>query len=68
MMVRSLTMMALAVGVLAATSCQRSMPPVPPSNRTVVGPSGSTDVSKPWNRITQREGDAVLGPLSNVRR
>ena len=59
---------ALALGALAATSCQRSVPPVPVSNRTPVGPKGSTDVTKPWNPITKQEGDAILGPLSNTRR
>lgn len=51
-----------------ASACQRSLPPVPPSNRTVVGPPGSTDTTTPWNRITKKEGDGVLGPLSNERR
>lgn len=64
-----LTYIALVLGVLvAAPSCQRSVPPVPVSNRTVVQPKGSTDVTKSWNRITRNEGDSVLGPLSNARR
>lgn len=49
-------------------SCQRSVPPVPQSNRQVVPPRGSTDVTKPWNHLNKLEGDAVLGPLSEMRR
>lgn len=58
----------LALCTVAVTGCQRSVPPVPPSNRTVVGPSGSTNSEKPWNAITPNEGNAILGPLSNTRR
>ncbi len=50
------------------TSCQRALPPVPDSGRTVVHPKGSTDIEKPWNSTTRQEGDAILGPLSNARR
>lgn len=53
---------------MAATSCQRGVPPVPSSGRAVVGPSGSVSGDKPWNGITKSEGDAILGPLSNARR
>lgn len=60
-------MLALALCV-AATSCQRAVPPVPDSNRKVVGPDGSVSGEKPWNQITKSEGDAILGPLSNARR
>ena len=41
---------------------------VPDSGRQVVGPQGSTDVEKPWNATPRAEGDAILGPLSNMRR
>lgn len=41
---------------------------VPDSGREVVRPQGSTSVEKPWNAPTKTEGDAVLGPLSNMRR
>lgn len=61
-----LSLVALSAAVLP--SCQRSVPSVPASNRTVVAPKGSTDVSKSWSILTKTEGDAVLGPLSNVRR
>lgn len=56
-----------AMCALAAAACQ-SVPPVPPSNRTVVGPKGSTQTEKAWGTITEHEGNAVLGPLSNMRR
>lgn len=49
-------------------ACNQSVPPVPPSNRQVVGPKGSTGVMKSWNQPTQAEGNAILGPLSNERR
>ncbi|MBR5213069.1 MAG: hypothetical protein IKV92_02305 [Akkermansia sp.] len=51
-----------------AASCQRSLPLVPDSGREVVRPQGTTSVEKSWNAPTRSEGDAVLGPLSNVRR
>jgi hypothetical protein len=54
-----------AVGM---TSCQRPMPAVPPSNREVVGPRGSSEAVKPWNNTTRKEGEAVLGPLSDMNR
>lgn len=41
---------------------------VPDSGREVVGPRGTSDTEKPWNAPTKSEGDAVLGPLSNMRR
>ena len=50
------------------TACQPAMPPVPPSNRTVVGPKGSSDAVKPWNNTTRKEGEAVLGPLGDMNR
>ncbi|MBR4107154.1 MAG: hypothetical protein IKK45_00500 [Akkermansia sp.] len=58
---------ALVLG-LAAVACQRPLPPVPPSNRTVVEPSGSSSRYKPWNNTTRQEGEAVLGPLANPNR
>lgn len=67
-MMRYIALLVLAAAPAAVTSCQRALPPVPPTNRTVVGPSGSTSSTKSWNRITQTEGDAILGPLSNTRR
>ncbi|MBE6418708.1 MAG: hypothetical protein E7031_01100 [Akkermansiaceae bacterium] len=49
-------------------SCQPALPMVPDSGRTVVPPQGSTTTEKPWNAPTKTEGDAALGPLSNMRR
>ena len=57
-----------ALAVVGLSACQSSLPPVPDSGRRVVGPQGSTNVSKTWNRPNQAEGDAALGPLSNARR
>lgn len=54
--------------LLLATGCNHKMPTVPPSNRTVVEPGGSSRSVKPWNETTKQEGDAVLGPLSDVNR
>lgn len=65
---RRITLLALALCVVALPSCQRTVPPVPVTNRTVVPPKGSTDVTKSWNTITRNEGDSILGPLSNARR
>lgn len=65
---KRLALIALALCVVVAPSCQRAVPPVPPSNRTVVHPRGTSDVTKPWNGTTKQEGDAILGPLSNARR
>lgn len=53
---------------LALPSCTPAMPPVPPSNHTVVAPSGSTENVKSWSRTTKQEGNAVLGPLGNTER
>lgn len=58
----------ILVVCVVTPACQRALPPVPSSNRTVVAPKGSTDVTKPWNGTTRQEGDAILGPLSNARR
>lgn len=49
-------------------SCQPPMPAVPPSNREVVGPKGSSESVKPWNNTTRKEGEAVLGPLGDMNR
>lgn len=59
---------ALPLLSLALPSCSSSMPPVPPSNHTVVAPSGSTENVKSWSRTTKQEGSAVLGPLGNTER
>lgn len=59
---------ALALGSLLLPACTSSMPPVPPSNRTVVAPSGSSERVKSWSSTTKQEADAVLGPLSNTER
>ena len=63
-------LLASLAGVLCfiGSGCGQSVPSVPPSNRTVVQPRGSTDVMKSWNRTTKQEGDAILGPLSAERR
>ncbi len=54
-----------ALALLA--SCQPTLPEVPPSNRTVVQPKGSSDTVKSWNQVTKQESDAVL-PFNNMRR
>ena len=56
------------LSLVLMTACQPAMPPVPPSNRTVVGPKGSSDAVKPWNNNTRKEGEAVLGPLGDMNR
>ncbi len=48
-------------------SCYHPLPEVPPSNRTVVQPKGSTDTVKSWNQVTKQESDAVL-PFNTNRR
>lgn len=58
----------LPLAALTLESCSSSLPPVPPSNRTVVAPSGSTERMKAWSSTTKQEADAVLGPLSNTER
>lgn len=64
--IRIAAVYALSLACLAA--CQNSMPAVPDSGRTVVGPKGSTNIKKAWNGPTRHEGDSILGPLSNMRR
>ncbi|MBR5886820.1 MAG: hypothetical protein IKZ07_01295 [Akkermansia sp.] len=54
--------------VVGLSSCQRSISMVPPTTRTIVAPEGSEGSAKSWSRITEQEGNAVLGPLSNMRR
>lgn len=44
------------------------MDEVPPNTRKVVGPSGTSENVKPWNETTKQEGDATLGPLSDMNR
>lgn len=58
----------LPLAAVVLVSCQPPMPAVPPSNRTVVGPKGSSDAVKPWNNTTRKEGEAVLGPLGDMNR
>lgn len=62
------TLMILAAMALVVTACQPPMPDVPPSNREVVAPRGSSDAVKPWNNTTRKEGEAVLGPLGDMNR
>ena len=59
---------ALVLTALGLSSCQNSVAMVPPNTRPVVGPEGSTGNVKSWSRVTEQEGNAVLGPLSNMRR
>ena len=58
----------LSLSSLLLPACTSSMPPVPPSNRTVVAPRGSSERVKSWSSTTKQEADAVLGPLSNTER
>ncbi|MDO5470437.1 MAG: hypothetical protein Q4F38_03960 [Akkermansia sp.] len=58
----------LVLTAAAVTSCVRSVPMVPPTERQIVGPEGSTRGVKSWSGITEQEGNAALGPLSNMRR
>lgn len=62
------TILLAALCSIALSACQNAFPPVPENNRQVVRPKGSSDIEKPWGGITSKEGDAVLGPLSNMRR
>lgn len=63
------TMFLLApLAAVMLVSCQPPMPAVPPSNREVVGPKGSSEAVKPWNNTTRKEGEAVLGPLGDMNR
>lgn len=58
----------LLLSALGLTSCQPSVAMVPPNTRPVIGPEGSAGDVKSWSRVTEQEGNAVLGPLSNMRR
>lgn len=58
----------LLMAALMVPACRTSMPEVPPSSRKVVGPSGSSENLKPWSVPTKQEGDATLGPLSDMNR
>lgn len=64
---KKMLMLAPLVSVMM-TACQPPMPAVPPSNRQVVAPKGSSDAVKPWNNTTRKEGEAVLGPLGDMNR
>ena len=66
-MMKKLLLLAPLAAVMMV-SCQPPMPTVPPSNREVVGPKGSSDAVKPWNNTTRKEGEAVLGPLGDMNR
>ena len=67
---KKVKMMMLVMPLVAVmmSACQPPMPPVPPSNRTVVGPKGTSERVKPWNSTTRKEGEAVLGPLGDMNR
>ncbi len=64
----ALTAIFAATGIILCASCQSSPPTVPDSGRVVVEPRGSESNTKSWNTIQKSEGDAQLGPLSNMRR
>ena len=66
-MMKKMLMLAPLVAVVM-TACQPPMAAVPPSNREVVAPKGSSDAVKPWNNTTRKEGEAVLGPLGDMNR
>lgn len=66
-MIKKILMLAPLVAVMMS-SCRPPMPAVPPSNREVVGPKGSSERVKPWNNTTRKEGEAVLGPLGDMNR
>lgn len=66
-MIKKILMLAPFV-VVMMSSCRPPMPAVPPSNREVVGPKGSSERVKPWNNTTRKEGEAVLGPLGDMNR
>ncbi len=59
-------MLLLLLPAALFASCQRPMPEVPDSGRTVVAPKGSSEGSKSWNRMTREEGEATLGPLGSM--
>lgn len=59
-------MLLLLLPAALLASCQRPMPDVPDSGRTVVAPKGSSEGAKSWNRMTREEGEATLGPLGSM--
>ena len=61
-------MVVMPLVAVMMSACQTPMPAVPPSNRTVVGPKGTSERVKPWNNTTREEGEAVLGPLGDMNR
>lgn len=61
-------LMLLPMVALTMVSCELPMDEVPPNTRKVVGPPGSSENVKPWNETTKQEGDATLGPLSDMNR
>ncbi len=61
-------MVVMPLVAVMMSACQTPMPAVPPSNRTVVGPKGTSERVKPWNNTTRKEGEAVLGPLGDMNR
>lgn len=63
---RNILLLSLVSALLSA--CQPPLPEVPPSNRTVVAPSGSSEAVKSWSRTTKQESSALLGPLGNTER
>lgn len=67
-MMKKTIIYALLMSALGLTACQRSVAMVPPNTRPVIGPEGSSGSVKSWSRVTEQEGNAVLGPLSNMRR
>lgn len=68
MKVNIVLILASLSAAVVVNSCQPAMPAVPPSNRTVVGPKGSSDAVKAWSAPTRKEGEAVLGPLGDMNR
>ena len=58
----------IAFAALTLVSCELPMDDVPPNTHPVVGPEGTTRAVKPWSQPTKQEGDATLGPLSDMNR
>lgn len=65
---KSKMFLVVALAAVLMPSCHPAMPAVPPSNRTVVGPKGSSEAVKAWSAPTRKEGEAVLGPLGDMNR
>lgn len=68
MMMKTFYMTGILALVGVMSSCTGTVSMVPDNGRQVVRPKGSSDVEKSWNQTTRAEGDAALGPLSNMRR